>query len=147
MFSSFIAEFENISSINFDYKLLCIVINWNSNYKSNTCLFQWTNSLSPCFPSSLQMLKSCRQLSMTVRSPNLPVSAPPPQQSTGPWLLRQTYSWMDRQGRPVSPPPEYARASPPVLVAPPPPPPRWNYSRSNKEKTIRKVSFILKNYL
>lgn len=89
------------------------------------------------------MLKSCRQLSMTVRSPNLPTPSqppPPPPSSSGPWLLRQTYSWMDRQGRPVSPPLEYARASPPVLVAPPPPPPRWTYSRSNKEKAIRKVS-------
>ncbi|KAG8287410.1 Deafness, autosomal recessive [Homalodisca vitripennis] len=83
------------------------------------------------------MLKSCRQLSMTVRSPHTAASNAP-----GPWLLRQTYSWIDRQGRPVSPPLEYARASPPVLVAPPPPPPRWNYSRNTKDRPVRKNTSV-----
>ncbi|KAL0273927.1 UNVERIFIED_CONTAM: hypothetical protein PYX00_006486 [Menopon gallinae] len=83
---------------------------------------------------ALKMLKSCRKLSMTVRSPNLPpqplpLALPTPLSSTGPWLVRQTYSWMDRQGRPVSPPLEYARAAPPVIVTP-----RWNYSSRGKEK-------------
>ncbi|XP_075213804.1 whirlin protein dyschronic [Lycorma delicatula] len=93
-----------------------------------------------------KMLKSCRQLSMTVRSPNLPSSTSAQAGGqTGPWVLRQTYSWIDRQGRPVSPPPEYARASPPVLVPPPPPPPppRWNYQRPNKDKVIRKVELSI----
>ncbi|XP_046676290.1 whirlin isoform X2 [Homalodisca vitripennis] len=75
---------------------------------------------------------------MTVRSPHTAASNAP-----GPWLLRQTYSWIDRQGRPVSPPLEYARASPPVLVAPPPPPPRWNYSRNTKDRPVRKVELSI----
>jgi hypothetical protein len=92
----------------------------------------------------LQMLKSCRKLSMTVKSPNLHLQPPPDRPSShqgGPWILRQTYSWMDRQGRPVSPPLEYAQATPPVVVAAPPPPPAPRYdSRSNKEKgATRKV--------
>lgn len=94
------------------------------------------------------MLKSCRKLSMTVKSPNLP---PPPLPipserdthtgrpgSPSPWHVRQTYSWMDRQGRPVSPPPEYARASPPVLPPPPPPPPPL--PRYYKAPNVRKVT-------
>ncbi|KAJ9589394.1 hypothetical protein L9F63_017398, partial [Diploptera punctata] len=63
-----------------------------------------------------KMLKSCRKLSMTVKSPNLHLQPPaerPPAHQGGPWILRQTYSWMDRQGRPVSPPLEYAQATPP----------------------------------
>lgn len=54
---------------------------------------------------------------MTVRSPTLPgggtlytgSGAPP-------WMMRQTCSWMDRQGRPVSPPLEYSRPYAPVPV-------------------------------
>ncbi|XP_063233633.1 whirlin-like [Bacillus rossius redtenbacheri] len=90
---------------------------------------------------ALKMLKSCRQLSMTVKSPNLPPPPPPPPppmerpQPASPWLVRQAYSWIDRQGRPVSPPPEYARASPPP---PPPPNPRY-YCRPGKDKGVRKV--------
>lgn len=81
---------------------------------------------------------------MTVKSPNLHLQPPPDRPSShqgGPWILRQTYSWMDRQGRPVSPPLEYAQATPPVVVAAPPPPPAPRYySRSNKEKgATRKV--------
>lgn len=71
---------------------------------------------------------------MTVRSPNLPpqplpIAPPTPLTSGGPWLVRQTYSWMDRQGRPVSPPLEYARAAPPMIVTP-----RWSYAPRSKEK-------------
>lgn len=79
---------------------------------------------------------------MTVRSPQLPAQAiplPPATPSAGntnQWLMRQTYSWMDRNGRPVSPPPEYARAAPPVIVAP-----RYSYAPRTKEKgATRKVS-------
>jgi hypothetical protein len=94
----------------------------------------------------LQMLKSCRKLSMTVKSPNLhlqPAPDRPHSHQGGPWILRQTYSWMDRQGRPVSPPLEYAQATPPVVVAAPPPPPAPRYyTRSNKDKgATRKVRF------
>jgi len=93
----------------------------------------------------LQMLKSCRKLSMTVKSPNLHIQPPPDRPSShqgGSWILRQTYSWMDRQGRRVSPPLEYAQAMPPVVVAAPPPPTASRYySRTNKEKgATRKVS-------
>lgn len=91
-----------------------------------------------------QMLKSCRKLSMTVKSPNLhlqPATDRPLSHQGGPWIVRQTYSWMDRQGRPVSPPLEYAQATPPVVVATPPPPPAPRYySRASKEKVnTRKV--------
>lgn len=84
------------------------------------------------------MLKSCRQLSMTVRSPG------------GGWAPRQTCSWMDRQGRPVSPPLEYQRP-PPAL---PPAPATTRYppygSRStSKDRSIRRVIsfYFFKNRL
>lgn len=60
----------------------------------------------------VQILKSSRQISMTVRSPpTLNTSAPlhgfgPPSREP-PLPFRQTCSWMDRQGRPASPPMEY----------------------------------------
>ncbi|XP_069696772.1 whirlin-like [Periplaneta americana] len=94
---------------------------------------------------ALKMLKSCRKLSMTVKSPNLHLQPPPDRPPAGPWILRQTYSWMDRQGRPVSPPLEYAQATPPVVVAAPPPPPAPRYyTRGNKEKGgTRKVELSI----
>ncbi|GAB0098895.1 Whirlin [Sergentomyia squamirostris] len=63
----------------------------------------------------VQILKSSRQISMTVRSPpSLTSSAPlhgfgPPssRESAYPPPYRQTCSWMDRHGRPASPPMEY----------------------------------------
>lgn len=62
------------------------------------------------------MLKSCRKLSMTVRSPTLPGAAAAAlagsQSCPGNFIVRQTCSWMDRQGRPVSPPLEYQRIRP-----------------------------------
>lgn len=59
------------------------------------------------------MLKSCRKLSMTVRSPTLPGAATLGSSSLpGNFIVRQTCSWMDRQGRPVSPPLEYQRIRP-----------------------------------
>jgi len=81
---------------------------------------------------------------MTVKSPNLHLQPPSDRTSShqgGPWILRQTYSWMDRQGRPVSPPLEYAQATPPVVVAAPPPPPAPRYyTRTPKDKcATRKV--------
>lgn len=78
--------------------------------------------------SAFQMLKSCRQLSMTVRSPG------------GGWAPRQTCSWMDRQGRPVSPPLEYQRPPPALPPAPPAPryPPYGSRSTS-KDRSIRRV--------
>ncbi|XP_039281339.1 uncharacterized protein LOC111064115 isoform X3 [Nilaparvata lugens] len=102
-----------------------------------------------------KMLKSCRQLSMTVRSAHPPASPPPgaggaaaAAVNAGQWLVRQTYSWMDRQGRPVSPPPEYAQASPPpppLTLNPHTTPPRWNNypPRTSKEKFIRKVDLSI----
>lgn len=80
-----------------------------------------------------QMLKSCRKLSMTVQSPNvlsqpLPLAFPASVPAGGPWLVRQSYSWMDREGRPVSPPLEYARAVPPTILTP-----RWVYSSPTKD--------------
>ncbi|RZF31867.1 hypothetical protein LSTR_LSTR009514 [Laodelphax striatellus] len=111
-----------------------------------------------------KMLKSCRQLSMTVRSAHPPASPPAAGSAAAAaanasqWLLRQTYSWMDRQGRPVSPPPEYAHASPPPPAPPPPPPltlnphtppPRWNNPypppppRTGKEMFVRKVELSI----
>lgn len=77
------------------------------------------------------MLKSCKKLSMTVRSPSLPA---PPSSGGAPWQMRQTCSWMDRQGRPVSPPIEYIRSS---QMAPQ----RYSYGRaSSKDRSIRRVS-------
>ena len=71
---------------------------------------------------------------MTVESQNV---LPPPLPITsssknlppgGPWLVRQSYSWMDRDGRPVSPPLEYARAAPPTVISP-----RWVYQNRQKD--------------
>lgn len=59
------------------------------------------------FPSK-QMLKSCRTLSMTVRGPALDPRCRvghPVWPSSG---RQQSCSWMDRQGRPASPPPFYS---------------------------------------
>lgn len=52
------------------------------------------------------MLKSCRTLSMTVRGPALDprCRAHPVWQSSG---RPNSCSWMDRQGRPASPPPQH----------------------------------------
>lgn len=81
---------------------------------------------------SFQMLKSCKKLSMTVRSPSLPAA---PSSGGAPWQMRQTCSWIDRQGRPVSPPIEYIRSS---QMAPPE---RYGYGRaSSKDRSIRRVS-------
>ncbi|CAG9814385.1 unnamed protein product [Phaedon cochleariae] len=57
---------------------------------------------------ALKMLKSCRKLSMTVRSPTMPPGGGIAGPGGAPWQMRQTCSWMDRLGRPVSPPLEYA---------------------------------------
>uniref|UniRef100_A0A8D8SG01 Whirlin n=1 Tax=Cacopsylla melanoneura TaxID=428564 RepID=A0A8D8SG01_9HEMI len=94
---------------------------------------------------ALKMLKSNRELSMTVRSPSIPPPAqggrthPNPPAPPPAWTMRQAYSWIDRQGRPCSPPLDYAHSVIP-MPPPPPPPPRWNsYSaRSSKDK-VRKV--------
>lgn len=81
------------------------------------------------------MLKSCKKLSMTVRSPSLP--AAPFAGGGAPWQMRQTCSWIDRQGRPVSPPIEYIRSS---QMAPTE---RYGYSRpSSKDRSIRRVSAL-----
>ncbi|XP_020291720.1 whirlin-like isoform X2 [Pseudomyrmex gracilis] len=55
---------------------------------------------------ALKMLKSCRTLSMTVRGPALDprCRAHPVWQSSG---RPNSCSWMDRQGRPASPPPQH----------------------------------------
>lgn len=71
------------------------------------------------------MLKSCRKLSMTVRSPTL--------SSLGgaSWQMRQTCSWMDRHGRPVSPPLEYAARTQG--------PQRYGYGWKGNKDRIRRV--------
>lgn len=58
-------------------------------------------------PSLSQMLKSCRTLSMTVRGPALDPrcrGGHPVWSTSG---RQQSCSWIDRQGRPTSPPPLY----------------------------------------
>ncbi|XP_046747299.1 whirlin isoform X6 [Diprion similis] len=58
---------------------------------------------------ALKMLKSCRTLSMTVRGPALD---PRCRGSHPGWSAsgrQQSCSWMDRQGRPASPPPLHSR--------------------------------------
>ncbi|XP_063903170.1 whirlin isoform X1 [Zophobas morio] len=76
------------------------------------------------------MLKSCRKLSMTVRSPTLPSGL---NLGGAPWQMRQTCSWMDRHGRPVSPPLEYARTGP-----------RYGYGwKTNKDRSIRRVDLCI----
>ncbi|XP_024935556.1 uncharacterized protein LOC107274995 isoform X2 [Cephus cinctus] len=60
---------------------------------------------------ALKMLKSCRTLSMTVRGPALDPRCRgnhPAWSSSG---RQQSCSWMDRQGRPASPPPLHPRDS------------------------------------
>ncbi|XP_049822236.1 whirlin [Aethina tumida] len=84
---------------------------------------------------ALKMLKSCRKLSMTVRSPTLPSGGV--MSGGAPWHLRQTCSWMDRHGRPVSPPLEYTRTG---QV----PPQRYGYGRaSSKDRSIRRVDLCI----
>ncbi|XP_018908276.1 whirlin isoform X2 [Bemisia tabaci] len=83
---------------------------------------------------ALKMLKSSRHLSMTVRSPNTPVQNSLGSNQGGLFLLRQSYSWMDRQGRPCSPPPEYQ--------TPVQPSHQKFYPRPHKDK-IRKVELII----
>ncbi|KAL1513449.1 hypothetical protein ABEB36_002859 [Hypothenemus hampei] len=77
------------------------------------------------------MLKSCRKLSMTVRTPNLPGTGSMAC-SGAPWQMRQTCSWMDRHGRPVSPPLEYSRG-------------RFGYGRtsSSKDRSVRRVDLCI----
>lgn len=71
----------------------------------------------------VQILKSSREISMTVRAPpsssmyNSSHSAPlhgfgPPRDTYLPPPNRQTCSWMDRHGRPASPPYEYGGRRP-----------------------------------
>lgn len=79
---------------------------------------------------ALKMLKSCRTLSMTVKSPTLPSGGIP-------WQVRQTCSWMDRHGRPVSPPMEYKRGG---YI----PPQRYVYGRnSSKDRSVRRVDLCI----
>ncbi|KAF5294051.1 hypothetical protein FQA39_LY13525 [Lamprigera yunnana] len=80
---------------------------------------------------ALKMLKSCRKLSMTVKSPAIPTGVL--EGRGGPFYARQTCSWMDRQGRPVSPPSEYTRLS---NV----PPQRHGLS---KDRNIRRVDLCI----
>ncbi|VEN42479.1 unnamed protein product, partial [Callosobruchus maculatus] len=77
---------------------------------------------------ALKMLKSCRKISMTVRSPTLPMG-----NCVGPRPLRQTCSWIDRYGRPASPPLEYSRGY------------RYGYPRhvGAKERSVRRVDLCI----
>lgn len=94
---------------------------------------------------------------MTVKSPVTPAGVPPgygasmgganPMMGGGggvSWHLRQTCSWMDRHGRPVSPPLEYAK---PTVAGVPPQ--RYGYGRaSSKDRNVRRVSVIIPhNYI
>lgn len=54
----------------------------------------------------------------------------------GGWLVKQSYAWMDRMGRPVSPPPDYSKVTPTATSD------RWPPSRLSKEK-VRKVLVIV----
>ncbi|KAK5645705.1 hypothetical protein RI129_004169 [Pyrocoelia pectoralis] len=84
---------------------------------------------------ALKMLKSCRKLSMTVKSPAIPTGAL--ESRCGPLYPRQTCSWMDRQGRPVSPPLEYSKMSGV-------PPQRYGYNRSSsKDRSVRRVDLCI----
>nr|XP_023018515.1 whirlin-like [Leptinotarsa decemlineata] len=82
---------------------------------------------------ALKMLKSCRKLSMTVRSPTLPAGS---LGGGAPWQMRQTCSWMDRHGRPVSPPSEYARGGPV-------PQQKYGWRSSSKDRNIRRVDLCI----
>uniref|UniRef100_A0AAR5PV30 PDZ domain-containing protein n=3 Tax=Dendroctonus ponderosae TaxID=77166 RepID=A0AAR5PV30_DENPD len=78
------------------------------------------------------MLKSCRKLSMTVRTPNLPGTGSMAC-SGAPWQMRQTCSWMDRHGRPVSPPLEYSKG-------------RLGHARTtSKDRSIRRVDLCIES--
>ncbi|CAH1396238.1 unnamed protein product [Nezara viridula] len=58
---------------------------------------------------ALKVLKSCRELSITVRS-TVPFVQPPPPPPPPPVIqppLQTYYTWVDRKGRPVSPPPRF----------------------------------------
>lgn len=107
---------------------------------SKTCEERYTPFSKTSLSSSFfQMLKSCKKLSMTVRSPSLPAV---PSSGGAPWQMRQTCSWIDRQGRPVSPPIEYIRSS---QMAPPE---RYGFGRaSSKDRSIRRVSAMRRVYL
>ncbi|CAH0557525.1 unnamed protein product [Brassicogethes aeneus] len=84
---------------------------------------------------ALKMLKSCRKLSMTVRSPTMPSGGGMGGGTT--WQMRQTCSWMDRHGRPVSPPMEYSRTG---QV----PQQRYGHGRaSSKDRSIRRVDLCI----
>ncbi|KAH1001603.1 hypothetical protein HUJ04_005598 [Dendroctonus ponderosae] len=81
---------------------------------------------------ALKMLKSCRKLSMTVRTPNLPGTGSMAC-SGAPWQMRQTCSWMDRHGRPVSPPLEYSKG-------------RLGHARTtSKDRSIRRVDLCIES--
>ncbi|XP_025829270.1 uncharacterized protein LOC108733858 [Agrilus planipennis] len=82
---------------------------------------------------ALKMLKSCKKLSMTVRSPALPLGSL--DNKGGFRTTRQTCSWIDRQGRPVSPPMEYSRSAGTQ---------RYAYGRpSSKDRSIRRVELCI----
>ncbi|XP_065202666.1 whirlin-like isoform X7 [Planococcus citri] len=82
---------------------------------------------------ALKILKSCRQISMTIRTSPLSNRQ---KYGMGGWLVRQSYSWMDRMGRPVSPPPDYSKVTPTNTSE------RWPPSRLCKEK-VRKVELTI----
>ncbi|XP_059470565.1 whirlin isoform X6 [Neocloeon triangulifer] len=100
---------------------------------------------------ALKMLKTCRKVTMTVRSHGNPTSYPalqPPNSTAAASAgAGQLYTWTDRHGRPVSPPPEYAAA----LSGPPPlPPPQpassirtWNFHSARSKERTRKVELSI----
>ncbi|KAG5865214.1 hypothetical protein JTB14_014230 [Gonioctena quinquepunctata] len=82
------------------------------------------------------MLKSCRKLSMTVRSPTL-ASGLVAGGGGATWQMRQTCSWMDRHGRPVSPPLEYAKSGPLPHQQ------KYGWRSSSKDRSIRRVDLCI----
>ncbi|XP_065342381.1 whirlin isoform X7 [Cloeon dipterum] len=93
---------------------------------------------------ALKMLKTCRKVTMTVRSASggAGYALPSASASAG---AGQLYTWTDRHGRPVSPPPEYASAlsGPPPLPPPGPGARTWNFHSARSKERTRKVELSI----
>ncbi|CAB3381350.1 Hypothetical predicted protein [Cloeon dipterum] len=93
---------------------------------------------------ALKMLKTCRKVTMTVRSASGGAGYAPPSASASAGA-GQLYTWTDRHGRPVSPPPEYASAlsGPPPLPPPGPGARTWNFHSARSKERTRKVELSI----
>ncbi|XP_050526891.1 uncharacterized protein LOC126897386 [Daktulosphaira vitifoliae] len=89
---------------------------------------------------ALKILKSYRQITMTVKCPSTPQVIRSKNNdgenvnSEDSWRLGHAYSWINRKGHPVSPPLEYSKLNSPYS--------KWSYTRSSKDK-IRKVELLI----